>query len=128
MKICSGYTGRIGEELAAKYLIANGFLVIERNFKEERIGEIDIIAAKDGILHFIEVKTSKNTNIFDENHTVKHFNKDKRERMIRTMERYCYSHNVTHKTRCADLVIVTIYPNTGKAEIMFEENVYMSTI
>ncbi|SMC08359.1 YraN family protein [Nitratiruptor tergarcus] len=49
--------GREGEERAAAFLIEKGFTILERNF-HSRFGEIDIIAMKDEILHFIEVKYS----------------------------------------------------------------------
>lgn len=42
--------------MATGYLKKRGFTVIERNFRTPT-GEIDIIAKKDGILHFFEVKT-----------------------------------------------------------------------
>jgi putative endonuclease len=48
--------GNIGEEIASKILISNGYLVIERNFLR-RVGEIDIIAHKENTIHFFEVKT-----------------------------------------------------------------------
>jgi len=52
--------GKIGEEIAAKFLEKNKFKIIERNFKK-RYGEIDIIAVdsteKNSVLVFIEVKT-----------------------------------------------------------------------
>ena len=50
--------GKKGEERAEKYLIEQGFLIVERNFRC-KMGEVDIIASKDGVLHFIEVKASK---------------------------------------------------------------------
>ena len=53
----SGRRGAWGEEEAVRYLREQGFVILERNF-HSRFGEIDIIAQKDGILHFIEVKTS----------------------------------------------------------------------
>lgn len=49
--------GKIGEEKAAQYLRKKGFKIIEKNFSI-RFGEIDIIAQKNGILVFVEVKTS----------------------------------------------------------------------
>ncbi len=52
--------GQTGEDLAAIYLIKNGYDILERNFRC-RIGEIDIIAQKDGVLTFVEVKTRLNT-------------------------------------------------------------------
>ncbi len=50
--------GKKGEERAEKYLIEQGFLIVERNFRC-KMGEIDIIASKDDILHFVEVKASR---------------------------------------------------------------------
>ncbi|MFH1873585.1 MAG: YraN family protein [Pseudomonadota bacterium] len=48
--------GKMGENAACAYLKQHGYKIIERNFRV-RIGEIDIIAQKDDILHFFEVKT-----------------------------------------------------------------------
>ena len=47
--------GALREDLAIKYLEENGFEIIERNFKC-KIGEIDVIAKKDDIIRFIEIK------------------------------------------------------------------------
>ena len=49
-------TGAMGESIAAKYLINKGFFIIDRNYRR-KWGELDIIAKKDGIIHFVEVKT-----------------------------------------------------------------------
>lgn len=49
-------TGATGESVVAKYLENKGFLVLDRNYKR-KWGELDIIAQKDGVLHFVEVKT-----------------------------------------------------------------------
>jgi putative endonuclease len=48
--------GNFAEDRAASYLQDQDFRVIDRNFYS-RFGEIDIIATKDDILHFIEVKS-----------------------------------------------------------------------
>ena len=47
------------EDKAIEYLIAKDFKIIKRNYRC-KIGEIDIIAMKDNILRFIEVKYRKN--------------------------------------------------------------------
>lgn len=49
-------TGQDGEDLACTYLISKGYSIIVRNWRF-RHWEADIIAAKNGRLHFIEVKT-----------------------------------------------------------------------
>jgi len=48
--------GDSGEDFAARILEESGYQIIERNYST-RYGEIDIIAFRDGVLHFIEVKT-----------------------------------------------------------------------
>jgi len=48
--------GNLAEDKACEYIALLGFQIIERNFTL-RGGEIDIIAIKDEVLHFIEVKS-----------------------------------------------------------------------
>ena len=49
-------TGNEGEKIAANFLQRNGFSIRARNVGR-KTGEIDIIAEKKGIMHFVEVKT-----------------------------------------------------------------------
>ena len=49
--------GNHGEDFAAKILEDSGYMILERNYRSRSGEEIDIIATKDGVLHFIEVKT-----------------------------------------------------------------------
>lgn len=51
--------GSIAENLAVEFLKNNGFSIVDRNYYA-RYGEIDIIAIKDSIYHFIEVKSGQN--------------------------------------------------------------------
>ena len=53
--------GNDGEDRACKYLAENNYTVIERNFRT-RSGEIDIIAHKDDVLVFVEVKALPSGN------------------------------------------------------------------
>lgn len=48
--------GRLGEDIAVKYLENKGFSIVARNYRK-KYGEIDIVAKKSGILHFVEVKS-----------------------------------------------------------------------
>lgn len=50
--------GSAGEKAAAEYLTARGFDIIARNWRKGRY-EIDIIAVKNGEIHFVEVKSRK---------------------------------------------------------------------
>lgn len=50
--------GKIGEDEAAAYLLAQGFEVVARNVAGS-FGEIDIIARRQGIHYFFEVKAGR---------------------------------------------------------------------
>ena len=56
MKNLNSVTGKYGEDLATELLENKGYTILERNWRN-KFGEIDIIAKKDGILIFTEVKT-----------------------------------------------------------------------
>lgn len=58
----SNPTAQKGEKIARDYLLKKGYKIIDRNFRKG-YGEIDIIAIKNNILVFVEVKT-RTTNQF----------------------------------------------------------------
>jgi putative endonuclease len=51
--------GNYFEDKACEYLSSSGYLLIERNFYAKKLGEIDIIATKEGVYHFVEVKSGE---------------------------------------------------------------------
>ena len=53
--------GKLGEEIALKYIISKGGKVIERNYRT-KIGEVDLIVRLNGELVFVEVKSRSNIN------------------------------------------------------------------
>ena len=54
--------GNDGEKRAVDYLIENGYKILFRNWRLSG-GEIDIIALKDDVLVFVEVKTLPNSTV-----------------------------------------------------------------
>ena len=55
--------GNLAENKAVKFLCENNFTILDRNYYS-RFGEIDIIAFKDNVIHFIEVKSGKGEPIY----------------------------------------------------------------
>jgi len=51
--------GDKSETLATQFLEQERFVILERNYFARKLGEIDIIAQCDNVLHFIEVKSGK---------------------------------------------------------------------
>ncbi|MXS72063.1 YraN family protein [Chryseobacterium binzhouense] len=54
--------GKKAEDLAAEYLVKNGYKILVRNFRFQK-SEIDIIAEKDHLIVVVEVK-ARSTDIF----------------------------------------------------------------
>ena len=48
--------GRIGENCACDYLRNRGFVISDRNYRK-KWGELDIVAEKGKVIHFVEVKS-----------------------------------------------------------------------
>ena len=65
---------KLGEQLAEDYLLQRQYTVLHRNWRHSR-HEIDIIALKNDVLHFVEVKlrSSKAFGMPEENVTKKNF-------------------------------------------------------
>ncbi len=51
-------TGEKGEELACGFLMKNNFSILHKNWRYS-YWEVDIIAVRENVLHFIEVKTRR---------------------------------------------------------------------
>ena len=89
----SNKIGSWGEDKAVEYLINKGFCILKRNFYS-RLGEIDIIAKKDNLICFIEVKTRKKGGY--KNNEISYIlpaeavDYSKQQRLIRTAEYYLY--------------------------------------
>lgn len=54
-KLLNKVRGDVGETIAVNFLKKQGYKIVQTNFKC-RVGEIDVVATKDGVLCFIEVK------------------------------------------------------------------------
>jgi len=56
--------GEQSETLATQFLEQEGYVILERNYFARKLGEIDIIAKRESVLHFIEVKSAQ-SDTFD---------------------------------------------------------------
>ena len=92
--------GNIAEDRAFEFLLENGFAIIERNFYS-RFGEIDIIALKGEVLHFVEVKSG-----LDYESAIQNITPQKLSRLIRTGDVYMKK-NKLNAAYMYDAVVVT---------------------
>ena len=71
--------GRLGEELTAGWLYHRGFEILARNWRSFHC-EMDIIARKNGIVAFVEVKTRTRGHLVSPLEAIGHV---KRQRLLR---------------------------------------------
>lgn len=83
--------GDIGEEFASQLLSNAGYTVIARNYMT-KAGEIDIIAIRDGVIHFVEVKTRTGDRFGFPSDSV---TRTKQQRIKRAAEQYLQSRRMT---------------------------------
>ena len=81
-------TGIEGEILGAAYLLTEGFVIKETNWRYKR-SEVDVIAKKNNTLHFIEIKTRRSKNFGLPEDLV---GKKKIENLIIAAEQYLFIH------------------------------------
>ncbi|MEA4815812.1 MAG: YraN family protein [Lachnospiraceae bacterium] len=111
-------TGAKGESIAETELLKKGYNVIDKNFRGQN-GEIDIIAEKDGVLVFIEVKLRKSLSkgLPREAVTLK-----KQERIIKTAEEYIYEKSVCNMDMRFD--VAEVFCKNGSIYFNYIENAF----
>lgn len=104
--------GKIGEELAEKYIINKGYQIIEKNFSCKQ-GEIDIIAQDKDEIVIIEVKTRTQTKYGTPSESV---NNQKQNHILRVAEYYIHFKNLQNRYIRIDVIEVYFY-KLGKCKI-----------
>ena len=112
-------TGKIGEALAVAWLQQQGFTILLRNWRFKRY-EMDVIAEKSMVLHFIEVKTRR-SNAFGYPEEI--VDKRKIRRMLRTGAAFQFQNPQWRQVQY-DILSITMAYNQPP-EYYFIEDVYI---
>ena len=110
-------TGVVGEQIAARWLIEQGYTIIDKNYRYGH-NEIDIVAMEGGELVIVEVKTRTNTAFGSPEEAV---NLEKRKILMRLANRYVRHHHWQGNTRF-DIVAITM--KEGEPQIKLIKNAF----
>jgi len=113
------HTGLLGEQMAAKYLLEKGFIILHQNWRHSH-WEVDFITSLKDTLHFIEVKTRRTKKFGNPDDDV---TKKKMENLINASEEYLYLHPEWKKIQF-DVLSINILKNKP-TEYFFIEDVYI---
>ena len=98
--------GNTGEQAVEKWLALNNFKILARNYSI-RYGEVDLIAQKDDVIAFIEVKTRK-TEYFPTSLVV---NKSKQLKIIKAAKYFVLQNQIRDKVLRFDVATVHLKEN-----------------
>ena len=110
-------TGKEGEELAVKYMLENGYEILNRNWKYMQY-EIDIIAKKGKTLCIVEVKT-RTGNFFGE--PEEGVSNKKIRFLAHAADYYIQSKDINMECRY-DIVSITMF--NGRHELKYIEDAF----
>lgn len=99
--------GRWGEEIAQAHLKNNGYKLLFTNYKT-KIGEIDIIAQRGGVIAFVEVKTRRN-DFFGKPREAVNYKKQSVYAIV--AEQFLQNHNYGQKSLRFD--VIEVYKENG---------------
>jgi putative endonuclease len=113
--------GAAGEAFTVDWLRQNGYYIVERNWRYEHY-EVDIIATRRGVMHFVEVKTRNGTGCGFPEEAV---DAQKRRRYERIAEYYLREYEEVDISICFDVIgIVVTGPH--RAYLRFHVNAFAS--
>jgi putative endonuclease len=122
-------TGKTGEDVAALFLERRGFVILDRNYWK-KWGEIDIIASKGDMVHFVEVKAVSYETKFGLKHAVsqetwlpeEQVHQAKMRNLANTIESWVIEKAYTGEWQI-DVISVRLVPRETFATVKIIENV-----
>jgi putative endonuclease len=107
--------GRAAEQQAADYLVAQGFMLVGRNWRN-RWCELDIIARRGPVLHFVEVKYRQDVRY---GYAAEYISYDKSRRLMRAALAWNQAHSYNGPYQ---IDVVSVEGNAAAPAISIIEN------
>jgi putative endonuclease len=109
-------TGKLGENLAIAFFLEKGYEILHSNWRHKN-WEVDIIATKNKMLHFIEVKTRTSDKY---GHPEEKIDAKKIRYLINASEEYLYQ-NPQWQMIQFDVLAITILKDKEPAYFLIED-------
>jgi putative endonuclease len=115
--------GKLGEDLATRYLEKQRYQILERNFKQLPWGEVDIVAKRERTLFFVEVKTVNADN--DEYLPENKIDYRKKRALYRIIQIYLQKKKLKLDISWQlDAIIIKIHSERNKYTLKHLENIF----
>jgi len=108
--------GKKGEDLAADWVTGNGYSILQRNWRHGRY-EVDIIAARNNVIHIIEVKCRQSNTYGQPEESV---SRRKIRHLLQAASGWLYR-NPGHTRVQYDVLAITLRRNEEPEYFMIED-------
>ena len=119
----SALVGKAGEDFVAQYLKSKGYIIIKRNWRDSRYGELDIVAENRECIAFVEVKTRQKNSIVSGVEAVD-FAKQQRTKNAATSFMRRLRTNLPSRIDVAEVVIVDETDGVFQFKLNYIENAF----
>lgn len=120
--------GEIGEDIASLFLMKHGYTILERNYTK-KWGEIDVIAQKNNILYFIEVKSKSVDDLNNVSHVTNrpedNMHPWKLKRLSRVIQTYLINKRIGNTKWQFDLLVVYLDLEKRLSRVRKIENIIL---
>lgn len=108
------YLGSCGEEVALRFLKANGYKILVKNYKS-KLGEIDIIARDKDTICFVEVKTRSSDRFGLPQEALSDF---KQRQIAKTALSFLKENKLLDKKARFDVIAITLQEDSPKIDLI----------
>ncbi|MBI1343434.1 MAG: hypothetical protein GC171_10925 [Terrimonas sp.] len=108
--------GKKGEAMAEQYLSGKGFFILHKNWRHSYY-EIDIIATRGNLLHFIEIKTRRSVA---GGHPEDAVTKKKFRRLLNAADEFLFQHPQYRHVQY-DILAITLHKNREDEFFLLED-------
>lgn len=119
----SALVGKAGEDYVTQYLKSKGYIIVKRNWRDSRYGEIDIVAENRECIAFVEVKTRQKGSLVSGIEAVDYAKQQRTKNAAQTFMRRLRT-NLPPRIDVAEVIIVNEKDNEFLFEINYIENAF----
>lgn len=119
----SALVGKAGEDFVAQYLRSKGYIIIKRNWRDSRYGEIDIVAENRECIAFVEVKTRKNNSLVSGLDAVDYGKQQRTKNASQSFMRK-FRTNLPPRLDVAEVILISEKDGNFQFELNYIENAF----
>lgn len=119
----SAKVGKAGEDFVAQYLKSQGYIIIKRNWRDSRYGELDIVAENRECIVFVEVKTRQKSSLVSGVEAVDFAKQQRTKNAAQTFMRRLRT-NLPPRIDVAEVIIIDEKDDKFTFELNYIENAF----